>query len=111
MDSSLAAKAVKKQKIRRIWTVAGILALVTIIEFALAFTWPDTWSQLTLNVLFLLLTLLKAFYIVAEFMHLKHEVKKLAWSIVGPLALIVWLVVALISEADAISETIVRFWG
>ncbi|HEY8399968.1 MAG TPA: cytochrome C oxidase subunit IV family protein [Cytophagaceae bacterium] len=86
-------------KIRKIWLTAGILAFVTAIEFLMAFT-MDRGVLLITG--FVLLTFVKSFYIVAEFMHLKYEVKSLIWSIVLPVIFIVWLVVALLIEGDAI---------
>lgn len=88
-----------KEKTKKIWKVAGILAFVTIIEFIFAFTLP---RGMFLVAIFLGLTVVKAFYIVAEFMHLKHEQKALIWSILIPTILILWLVVALMVEGSAI---------
>ena len=53
---------------------------------------------------FVLLTLLKAFYIVGEFMHLKGEVKTLIWSILIPTVFIAWLILALIAEGSSVFE-------
>ncbi|MFM6938896.1 MAG: cytochrome C oxidase subunit IV family protein, partial [Aquirufa sp.] len=44
------------------------------------------------------MTIVKAFYIVGEFMHLKHEVKSLIWMILIPTIFVVWLLTALIYE-------------
>ncbi len=88
-----------KEKTKKIWKVAAILAVVTIIEFIFAFTLE---RGILLVSIFLGLTIVKAFYIVAEFMHLKHEQKTLMWSIVGPIILIVWLIIALMLEGNAI---------
>jgi cytochrome c oxidase subunit 4 len=44
------------------------------------------------------MTIVKAFYIVGEFMHLKHEVKTLIWAILLPAIFVVWLLIALIYE-------------
>jgi cytochrome c oxidase subunit IV len=44
------------------------------------------------------MTIVKAFYIVGEFMHLKHEVKSLIWMVLIPTIFVVWLLVALIYE-------------
>ena len=88
-----------KEKTKKIWKVAAILAIVTIIEFIFAFTLE---RGALLVAIFLGLTVVKAFYIVAEFMHLKHEQKTLMWSIVGPIILIVWLIIALMLEGNAI---------
>ncbi|MBD0257997.1 MAG: cytochrome C oxidase subunit IV family protein, partial [Cytophagales bacterium] len=54
--------------------------------------------------IFVGMTLVKAFFIVAEFMHLKGEVKTLIWSIMIPLVFVVWLIVALLVEGGAIYE-------
>jgi cytochrome c oxidase subunit IV len=44
------------------------------------------------------MTIVKAFYIVGEFMHLKHEVKALIWALLIPTIFVVWLLIALIFE-------------
>lgn len=90
-----------KNKIKRIWTVALVLAIATGIEFLFAFTMaPGTLR----TAIFVGLTIVKAFYIVAEFMHLKHEVKVLIWSIILPMIFIVWLIIALLMEGNAIFD-------
>ncbi|MFA0960545.1 cytochrome C oxidase subunit IV family protein [Roseivirga sp. BDSF3-8] len=86
---------------KRILVVAAVLSIVTIIEFIIAFT-IDAGTFRT--ALFLGLTVIKAFYIVADFMHLKHEVKVLIWSILIPMIFVVWLVIALINEGSAILQ-------
>ncbi len=89
-----------KAKIKKLWTVAGILLFVTIIEFVIAFTMDAGVSKTTI---FILLTIVKAAYIVGEFMHLKYEVKVLFWSIMVPLVFIIWMLVAFIYEGFAIA--------
>jgi cytochrome c oxidase subunit IV len=44
------------------------------------------------------MTIVKAFYIVGEFMHLKHEVKTLIWMVLIPTLFVVWLLAALMFE-------------
>lgn len=87
------------EKIKRIWKVAGILLVLTLIEFAFAFTMERGWLLYTI---FVGLTLVKAAYIMLEFMHLKHESRTLFWSIYLPMILLVWLVVALLKEGAEI---------
>lgn len=96
-----------KSKILSIWRTALILAVITGIEFLLAFTMT---RGVFLTVIFVALTLVKAFYIVAEFMHLKYEVKVLIWSIILPILFIVWLIVALLAEGSAIFD-LRETWG
>lgn len=92
-------EAQKSANIRWIWIVAGILAVITLIEFAIAFT---DLPRMFKNITFIILTIVKAFYIVAHFMHLKHEVKILIYAVILPMAFVVWLIVALLKEADTI---------
>ncbi len=96
-----------KAKILKIWKTALLLAVVTAIEFLLAFTME---RGSLLFAVFIGLTLVKAFYIVADFMHLKYETKVLVWSIVLPIMFVIWLIVALLAEGDAIFK-IRSLWG
>lgn len=87
---------------KTIWNTFYILLAITAFEFLIAFLkGPVGMSKLLVIVIFVTLTLVKAFYIVAEFMHLKHEVKGLILSIVIPVLFIVWLLVALLTEGGS----------
>ena len=97
--ANIEVKPVDKAKVKKIWKIAIILGIVTSVEFLLAFTMS---RGILLYIIFVGLTLVKAFYIVSEFMHLKYEVKSLIWSILLPTILAIWLIVALLVEADAI---------
>ncbi|MEM9859137.1 MAG: cytochrome C oxidase subunit IV family protein [Bacteroidota bacterium] len=97
---------VDKAKIRKIWMTAGYMALITALEFLVAFTLPLEMAT-TRIAIFILMTIVKAFYIVAEFMHLKYEVKVLVWSILIPTVFIIWMLIAFIYEGAAIYE--IRF--
>ncbi len=78
-----------------IWKTFWILSVLTAVEFLIAFTMQHGPLRITI---FVILTLVKAFYIVGEFMHLKHEVKSLIWSIVIPCVFVLWLLGALMME-------------
>lgn len=82
-------------KIKKIWMTALILLVVTSVEFVLAFTMD---RGILLYILFILLTIVKAKYIMMEFMHLGHEAKPLFYSIIVPLIFLVWLIIALMKE-------------
>lgn len=92
-----------KEKIRKLWRVAGILGLITAIEFAVAFLVPHEFKH-TRVWLFIAMTIVKAAYIVGEFMHLRHEAKVLIWAILIPMIFVVWLLIALVYEGMAISD-------
>ena len=62
-----------KATIRNVLRVAIILGIVTGIEFVVAFSMD---ASIVKTVIFVLLTVVKAFYIVGDFMHLSHEKKK-----------------------------------
>lgn len=100
-QSQVIAQPVDKDKIRKIWKVAGILAAVTIIEFIIAFLLPASGAK---AFLFIALTIVKAFYIVAEFMHLGHERKSLIMSILLPVTFIIFLIFILWYQGSAIFE-------
>ena len=97
---------VGKPHTKVIWKTFFILCGITAVEFAFAFM-MDAGTLRT--AIFIILTIFKAFYIVAEFMHLKHEVKGLIWAIIVPMAFVVWLVVALINEGAYIYDSIINY--
>ena len=95
---------INKKKVKQLITVAVYLLIITSIEFLVAFTMESGPLRTSI---FIGLTIVKAYYIVSEFMHLKYEVKMLIWSIMIPLMFIIWLIIALIYEGGAVYD--VRF--
>ena len=81
--------------------MAGILGLVTALEFLIAFTMHHGPLKTSI---FIGMTIIKAAYIVGEFMHLRYEVKVLFWSILIPMVFVVWMLVAFVYEGIAISD-------
>jgi cytochrome c oxidase subunit IV len=86
-----------KEKIKKLWTVAAILGIITLIEFGVAFGVPHEMKEVRVWT-FILMTIVKAAYIVGEFMHLRHEAKVLIWSILIPMVFVVWMLVAFVYE-------------
>lgn len=84
-----------------IWRTFIILSVITAFEFTLAYFMKPGGFRTSI---FVMMTLVKAFYIVGEFMHLRHEVKSLIWAIVIPVVFIVWLLVALMTEGGSIFQ-------
>lgn len=85
---------------KRIWVPFFILFGLTVLEFAIAFTVDKGLGR---NIVFIILTIVKAFYIVAYFMHLKFERVNLAYSIVLPALLLLYLIALLLIEGDYVS--------
>ena len=101
--SNIQVQPADKSVIWGIWKVALILAVVTGIEYVFAFTMDAGFLRSTI---FVALTIVKAFYIVSEFMHLGHEVKGLIYSIILPMMFIIWLIVALVNmEGAAVKDS------
>lgn len=80
---------------KKIWQVFWILFILTAIEFVIAFT---VGRGIFRHTTFIVMTLVKAFYIVGTFMHLKDEVKSLIFTILIPMLFVVWFVLALLIE-------------
>ena len=85
---------------KAIWRTFIILLIATCVEFAIAFGLPPEMKYTRISI-FVVLTIFKAFFIVGEFMHLKHEVKVLIWAVLFPVITIAWLLVALLLEGGA----------
>jgi cytochrome c oxidase subunit IV len=100
-EEEVAVLPPNKEKIKKLWTVAAILGVLTAFEFIIAFTLPHGAMK---TFIFVVMTIFKAGYIVGEFMHLRHEVKVLFWSVMIPITFIVWMLVAFVYEGMKSSE-------
>lgn len=89
-----------KEKIKQLWRVALILGVITCVEFVIAFTMTQGPMK---TFIFVVMTIVKAGFIVGEFMHLRYEVKSLFWCILFPIIFIAWMLVAFIFEGIKIS--------
>jgi cytochrome c oxidase subunit IV len=96
-----------------IWRVFWILLIVTTVEVVLGIIKPTILldhfflGTSLLNLIFIVLTIVKAAYIVMEFMHLGHEVRGLKLTILLPgLVLIPYLVFILLTEGHYIFGTL-----
>ena len=98
---------------KRIWIVLGILSVLTTVEVALGIVKPDSLHLTSflgtspLNWIFIILTMLKAYYIAWAFMHLEGEKKWFRRSIVWTAVfLICYLVTLLLIEGDYLHSTL-----
>lgn len=87
-----------------IWKVFWILLIVTAVEVVLGIIKPsfllhELFGTSILNIIFIVLTLVKAFYIVAEFMHVKFERSNLIWTLALPIVILIpYLAFILLTE-------------
>lgn len=88
---------------KAIWRTFWILLIITVVELVLAILHYSTEfpPKLLLNGVFIILTLAKAFYIIAEFMHLRHEIKNMVMTIAIPALLFIWFVAAFLWDGDS----------
>lgn len=89
--------------VKSLMRVFWILLAITILEIALAFLHYFTAfpPRALLNAMFIGLTVVKAFYIIGEFMHLRHEVRNLILIFLIPLILLVWAIVAFLWDGSS----------
>jgi len=85
----------------KVWRPFLILFLITAAEFVVAFTFPKGTTKV---LIFVLMTIAKAFYITAYFMHMKFEKISLAYIIISPMILLMVLLAALWYEGSKIFQ-------
>src|SRR5687767_5336711 len=82
--------------VKTIWRTFWIMLIVTIVEIVGALLYPESLPRLALNIFFIVMSLAKAYYIVAVFMHLKFERKALATTILLPIIFLVYAVIVML---------------
>ena len=99
-----------KSNQQKIWGVLIFLSIVTTVEVALGIIKPEILmipflKMKILNWIFIILTLVKAYYIAWDFMHIRDERSGLKNSIVLPLLILIpYLAFILLIEADYIFD-------
>jgi cytochrome c oxidase subunit IV len=84
--------------------VTILLSVLTIVELILGFWMIGISSaalRLAIKGVIVILMMSKAFYIVAYFMHLKHEVKNMIMTIIVPLSLFIWFIGAFLWDGSS----------
>lgn len=90
-----------KSKVKKIWMVTFILSIITIAEVSLGlYSHYQGMSKPVINTIFVILTILKAAYIVKVFMHLGDEVKNMISTILIPLTLFFWFILAFLWDGS-----------
>src|SRR5688572_19365007 len=100
-DDALFKKRIKKTTI--------LLSVITIIELGIGLTiYSLHKSDVNRDFLILvfkgvvcILTMAKAYYIVSVFMHLGDEIRNMIMTIVVPLLLFVWFIIAFIADGNS----------
>lgn len=86
---------------KELWKTFWILFGITVVDFVIYFTMDASMMR---NIIFIVFGLVKAFFIVGTFMHLKYERMFMILMIVLPaLAFIGMLIFGLLHEGNALS--------
>jgi cytochrome c oxidase subunit IV len=96
-------------QVKRIWKTFWILLVLTILELGIGLTIytihkgdnPNHTLVLMFKGLICIFTLAKAFYIVSVFMHLGDEIRNMIMTIIVPLLLFVWFIVAFLWDGNS----------
>lgn len=99
-----------KSNTQKIWGVLLLLSIVTTVEVALGIVKPE-WSMAKvlgmklLNWIFIILTIVKAYYITWDFMHMRDETKGLRRMVVWTaIFLIIYLIFILLQEGGYVFD-------
>jgi cytochrome c oxidase subunit IV len=89
---------------KAIWRTFWILLIITCIELVIGMfiapRFPHS-MKIWFNILYIIFTGAKAFYIIAEFMHLRHEIKNMIMTIAVPATLFLWFIAAFLWDGDS----------
>lgn len=91
---------------RNVKRTTVILSVLTVIELGLGLLMysMDNLSYgvvLAIKGVIVILTLAKAFYIVSIFMHLGDEIRNMIMTIVVPLMLFIWFIIAFVADGNS----------
>ena len=91
----------------RIWKIFWVLSALTIVELALGYFLYLKHADLGYATVLAtkcaigILTIAKAYYIVSVFMHLGDEIRNFIMTIVVPLVLFVWFIIAFLADGNS----------
>ncbi len=95
---------------KRVYFGLILLAVVTLVEVSFSLLGKDhiikgveamSWTVYIIGLILIALSLYKAYFIIYEFMHMKYEVRGLAWSVLLPTTLLIWAVIAFFQEGNS----------
>lgn len=101
-----------KSNEQKIWGVLILLSIVTAIEVLLGIYRPEfletkVLSMKLLNWIFIILTMVKAYYIAWDFMHMRDELKSFRHAVVLPLLIYIpYIIFIYLIEGSYINEVL-----
>lgn len=102
------------EQVSAVWKATLWLTVITILEVGAALLWlayvDPTTSKMVLNIFFIFMSLLKAAFIVGEFMHVRYETRALTLTILVPTIFLIWFIGAFLWEGTEWQNNR-EFWG
>jgi len=102
---SIPHEAPTEESKKRIFKTTILLSVITMIELGIGYLlYATDFSELVVLMFkgtVIILSFAKAFYIVSIFMHLGDEVRNLIMTIIVPLLLFVWFIIAFLWDGDS----------
>lgn len=91
---------------KRIWKVFWILLIITVVELSLGISLylldlPEGLRMHLIKGVIIILSLAKAYYIVSVFMHLGDEIRNMVMTVVVPLMLFIWFILAFLGDGNS----------
>ncbi|GGH81694.1 cytochrome c oxidase subunit IV [Filimonas zeae] len=91
---------------KEVWRITLYLTILTLVELAIGYYMykaglENGFFKNMLKGLIVALMMWKAFYIVGYFMHLKHELRNFALTVVVPLFLFIWFIIAFLADGNS----------
>lgn len=96
-----------KANVGHIWKTFFIICGITAAEFLIAFTVDAKSAKI---IIFILMTIAKAYFIVSEFMHLGHEKKALVYAVILPFVFVLWMIGAFIWDGTHYFDSYFNYW-
>lgn len=92
---------------KKIWKIFWVLSVLTIVELGLGYFLYAKGTDISYGTIMAtkitigVLTLAKAYYIVSVFMHLGDEIRNFIMTIIVPLALFIWFIIAFLADGNS----------
>ena len=82
-----------------------ILSVITVVEVGIAIAYDiflsHSMGKLVINLLMAAFSVLKVYFIMGTFMHLKHEKKWFIYTVFGPFMFLIWAIIAFSVEGSS----------
>ncbi|MBC7425596.1 MAG: cytochrome C oxidase subunit IV family protein [Bacteroidia bacterium] len=88
---------------KEIWQKFWILLVITIMDFIVYFIKVSPDFKIYKNIFFIIFGIIKAYFIVGTFMHLKNEKTNLIMTVLVPIVFILWFITWMMYEGHALS--------